>query len=75
MRVMVISEHCNQTMSAGIITKKGADKQTMYFNYCCETVVYYCYNKSLRAKVVTEFIYQFLNEHKFTTLEAYEGYI
>ncbi len=63
---------CNQTLSAGIITKNNGTEQR--FRYRCETRSCPMYNKGPRAKIVTDFCIDFLDDHQFTTKSNYENY-
>ena len=63
---------CNQTLSAGITTKKQGTEQR--FRYRCETKACPMYDKGPRAKVVTDFCIDFLDQHRFTTQSNYDNY-
>ena len=72
MRKMVICGECKHFMSSGITTKiKNNEKR--YF-YRCDTVGCSRKNKSIRPKVIVDFIYDFLDANYFATETAYEHY-
>lgn len=68
-------------MSAGVTIKKNKAGTTNYFFYRCDTKdckinVNGCKVKqNVRAKVVLDFAYQFLEQNKFTHKKAYEHYL
>ena len=74
MRGMVICSECGEFMSAGITPKKTKKGVTNYFYYRCDTDDCDRFGKSVRAKVLTEFIYAYLNTKPFSTVEAYSHY-
>jgi hypothetical protein len=75
LRGMVLCGDCTQPMSAGLTTKHNKSGKTNYFLYRCDTVGCPNHNKSVRAKVLTEFVYAFLETHVFDTKEVYEHYL
>lgn len=74
MRGMVICGQCGEAMTAGITNKPKADKR--YFYYRCETDKEECDRtpRSIRAKVVLDYIKGFLAEKPFSSREAYQHY-
>lgn len=77
MRGMVLCSACRQPMSAGITTKRYKESDELKeqrFLFRCETFGCEQRGMSCRAKWPLHFIYQFLDEHKFTSLKHYEDY-
>ncbi len=73
---MVICNSCGEKMSAGITTKKNSDgsvKQRIFY-YRCNTPTCDRYNKSTRARVVINFVKEFLNKKPFSNQEMYQRY-
>ena len=80
MNGMIICNDCKESMSAGITKKyegSGEDKKLIELRlfYRCDTEDCRFFNKSCRAKYVTDFIYDFLDKHKFTSREEYKHYL
>jgi len=80
MNGMIICNDCKEPMSAGIMKKyqgSGDSKRLIELRllYRCDTEDCRFFNKSCRAKYVTDFIYDFLDKHKFTSREEYEHYL
>ncbi|HSX48767.1 MAG TPA: recombinase family protein [Candidatus Saccharimonadales bacterium] len=76
LRGIVICEYCGQPRTSGITPKKSkSGKVTNYFYYRCDTPKCKFYGKSTRAKFVVNFVYDFLDTHKFTSKEIYDHYI
>ncbi len=82
LRRIVYCGHCNEQMSTGITVKYSKTDKTNYFNFRCDTVG--CkitlpsgrkVNQNVRGKVVLDFVYQFLEENKFTDKRAYNHYL
>lgn len=82
LRRIVYCGHCNESMSAGVTVKYSPKGKTNYFNFRCDTDG--CkitlpsgrkVNQNVRGKVILDFVYQFLEEHKFTDERAYNHYI
>lgn len=74
MRHMVICQDCGEGMSAGLTTKKTEDETRKYFYYRCETEGCKSQNKSVRAKVIIDFICDYLATHNFANRQAYDHY-
>lgn len=74
MRSKVFCAECKQPMHTGLTTKKLKAGKTHYFYYRCESEGCKARNKSVRANVITDFVYKFLDENKFNSKEAYEQY-
>ena len=76
LRGMVFCAECGKSMSTGITSKKNkkTDKTTHYFYYRCETAGCKSQDKSLRAKVIQEFVIDFLEKHRFESEKVYEHY-
>lgn len=70
LRGLVYCSHCGKTFSSGIIKKKDGN----YYRYRCETEGCTMQNKGPRAKIVTDFAIDFLDQNRFTTRSNYELY-
>lgn len=66
----VYCSHCDGLMQAGIST--GKTKKYYYFR--CQTVGCERYNKNTRAKVVIDFVLNYLEKKPFASKKAYESY-
>ncbi len=75
MRGMVLCGDCDEPMSAGITSKKWKGAVTNYFYYRCENDECEKYGKSLRAKVVMDYIYQYLEGKPFSSQKSYDHYV
>lgn len=76
LRGLVQCGYCLHTMSTGITVKKNLKGiKTQYFYYRCFNKKCAFFNKSVRAKVVVDFVYQFLEQHKFVSKDAYKHYL
>ncbi len=82
LRRIVYCGHCNEQMSTGITVKYSKTGKTNYFNFRCDTPG--CkitlpsgrkVNQNVRGKIVLDFVYQFLEENKFTDKRAYNHYL
>lgn len=82
LRKIVYCGHCNRQMSTGVTVKYSGKKKTNYFNFRCDTDG--CkitlsggrkVNQNVRGKVILDFVYQFLEENKFTDKRAYDHYV
>lgn len=75
LRDMIICIGCTEAMSSGITTTKNSrGEKTNRYYYRCETQGCELYNKSVRPKVILDFVYDFLEKHHFDTEEAYQNY-
>lgn len=72
MRGCVFCGKCNSPMISGITTKKSKKGITRYYYYRCENKK--CETKSVRAHVVVNFVYDFLENTPFSNRKAYEHY-
>lgn len=72
MRGMVICKYCGETMSAGITTKKK--EGVGYFYFRCEEDGCRNKDKSVRAKIILEFIKKYLDAKPFSNETAYRNY-
>ena len=78
LRGMIHCGFCQQTLTSGITTKKDPEtKQILVsrYYYRCETDTCTFRNKSIRAKVVVDYVIEFLSTHLFTTEANYESYL
>lgn len=82
LRKLVFCGHCSKSMSTGITVKQAKSGAINYFNFRCDTKG--CkiklpsgkkVNQNVRAKVILAFVYQFLEQNKFTHKNAYEHYL
>ena len=71
---MVVCGDCGEPMSAGLTSKKTKEGVTKYFYYRCETDDCKRYGKSLRAKIITTYIYDYLDKKPFSSPESYNHY-
>lgn len=74
MRGMIICNECGENMHAGITPKKTKDGFTKYYYIRCDTDDCSQYGKSIRARVVIDYIKEFLDTKPFSTPEAYKHY-
>lgn len=74
MRGMIICEECGESMSAGITPKKNKDEVTKYFYYRCDTDFCKRKGKSVRANVIMNYIYAFLDTKPFSSKASYDHY-
>lgn len=80
MRGMIICGHCGQKMTSGITVKPKQGKS--YFFYRCDTPNCYISKKSgksvkqnVRAKVILDFVYEYLEKHNFADKTSYELFL
>jgi len=74
MREMVMCSECNEPMTAGITSKNNKDGKTNYFYYRCDNEDCQRKGKSTRAKVVMDYIYNYLEKKPFSSPESYTHY-
>ncbi|MBI4592385.1 recombinase family protein [Candidatus Uhrbacteria bacterium] len=75
LRGMVSCSFCQKPMSSGIVGKKNKSKGTTgIYYYRCETKGCERPKKSLRARVVMQFVLDFLETHLFATRSNYEAF-
>lgn len=71
----VFCHECGEPKSAGITRKKTkSGKQTNYFYYRCETEGCTFKNKSTRAKVVIDYVLDYLKQQPFSSKESHKHY-
>lgn len=82
LRRIVFCGHCGNPMSAGVTIKQNKNAPpTNYFFYRCDTknckinVNGRRVKQNVRAKVILDFVYQFLEQNKFGNKKAYEHYL
>lgn len=75
LRGLIYCYFCNFPMVAGITSKKSKSSMKYYFYFRCDTPSCKFENKSVRGKIIVDFVIKFLNEHKFTSPDVYEHYI
>jgi len=66
---IVYCKSCGKTLSSGITTSK-----TPAYRYRCETDGCPMKNKGPRAKIITDFCIDYLDQYRFTTRTNYENY-
>lgn len=74
LRGVVCCAYCGKTFSSGLTSKDRKDGRIYYYNYKCETDDCVFRNKSVRAKKVLEYAYDFLDKHVFDTESNYEKF-
>lgn len=75
MRGMVFCADCDEVMTAGISTKPNREGKPSYFYFRCTTEDCPKHNKSVRAKVLTGFIRDFLEKRPFSSQQSYDHYV
>jgi hypothetical protein len=83
LRGKVICGYCGSPLSSGITSKKTKiEGKKYYYYYRCDNPDCFIKNKSgkkikhhIRAKVILDFVYQFLDEHNFTSQQSYDHYL
>lgn len=75
LRGMIICSSCGRPMSAGLTTKKLPNEVRRYFFYRCDRVGCVRKGKSIRAKVILDFVLDFVKKHPLTDPDTYEAYI
>jgi hypothetical protein len=71
MREMVICNNCNEVMTPSIPTNRYGKK---YFYYRCDNEDCERYGKSIRARMVMEYIYKYLDTKPFSSQASYSHY-
>lgn len=76
LRGMVFCSECGEPRSTGITPKKDKNGKgtKKYFYYRCDTPDCKLYNKSTRAKVIIDYVNDFLSTKPFSSKTAYEHY-
>jgi site-specific DNA recombinase len=74
LRGKVFCAECEDACSSGITPKKDKRGVTNYFYYRCETDGCKRYGKSTRAKVVIDYVNEFLAKKPFSSKATYEHY-
>ena len=75
LRGIVACGYCNKPFSSGLTPKKLKDGVVHYYFYKCETDGCEFKNKSVRAKHVLNYAYEFLNTHLFVDRSSYDNYV
>ena len=73
-RGMVICDDCGMPMTAGITPKKGKNMTTNYYYFRCDTHKCPRKNKSIRGKIIIEFVIELFEKYRFDNREAYEQF-
>ncbi|MDB5260542.1 MAG: Recombinase [Candidatus Nomurabacteria bacterium] len=73
LRDAVICE-CGESLQAGITAKKTKKGTIRYFYYRCDNRDCPRYGKSIRAKVILDYIYHLLEKKPFSSKRSYEHY-
>lgn len=76
LRGIVICANCQEPMSSGITSKKSkvSGKKTLYFYYRCETKGCHRCDKSVRAKILIDYVCDYLSEKPFSSEQSYKHY-
>lgn len=76
LRGMVFCNECKESMSAGITSKhnRSKTKTTNYFYYRCENKACKACGKSVRAKVIVDYVKNYLAEKPFSNERAYKHF-
>ena len=74
LRGRVYCSECEEPRSSGITHKKDKSGSKHYFYYRCDTPGCKLQNKSTRAKVIINFVNDFLAQKPFSSKTAYEHY-
>ncbi len=74
MRGMIICGECDELMSAGNTSKQTRDGVVKYFYYRCDNTECLKKGKSVRAKIVMDYITSFLNMKPFSSQASYDHY-
>jgi site-specific DNA recombinase len=74
MSEMVYCGCCGDKMTTGITTKKTKKGTDRYFYYRCDNDFCQNKNKSVRARVILNYVYKYLDTKPFSSKEAYEHY-
>ncbi len=75
LRDMVICSDCGDSMTAGITAKKSTNGNvTRYFYYRCDTEGCEKYGKSVRAKVIIDYVIELFSKKPFSTKKSYDHY-
>lgn len=75
LRGIVCCGYCGKPFSSGLTYKVRKDGRIGYYNYKCETDICEFEGKSVRAKYILEYAYDFLAEHLFTAKEDYDNFV
>lgn len=75
LRGVVYCGYCNQTFSSGLTYKKLKAGKAAYYYYKCETDGCKFKGKSIRAKVILDYAYTFLDTYMFTTKSNYAHFV
>lgn len=82
LRGRIICGHCGRPMTSGVTPKRNKQGVTNYYYYRCDT--HGCkiskssgklVKQNVRAKIVLDFVYKYLEENRFTHREVYRHYI
>lgn len=74
LRGIVFCGYCNKSFSSGLTPKKLKEGTVYYYFYKCETEGCEFKGKSVRANVMLEYAYEFLDTYLFTTEDNYHTY-
>jgi DNA invertase Pin-like site-specific DNA recombinase len=74
MRGMIICDECGEIMHAGITPKKSKNGIVRYFYYRCDNDICARHGKSVRAKIIMDYIYNFLDKKPFSSQVSYDHY-
>lgn len=71
---MVSCAECGDTMTTGLTSKKTSKGKTNYFYYRCENDECGRRSKNTRAKVIIDFVKEYMRANPFSNPDAYEHY-
>lgn len=74
MRGMIICDECSTKMQASIARKVSKGKTTRYFYFRCDTQTCKRWGKSIRAKVIVDFVVDFLKNNSLAKKDSYKKY-
>lgn len=75
MRKMVVCGYCNQNFTASITHKHSkSGKESWYYYFLCDTPGCKFNHKSVRAKVIIDFVLEFLKGLKYDNPKLYTSY-
>ncbi len=75
LRNIVCCGYCNKTFSSGLTRKELKSGTTWYYFYKCETEGCEFQGRSVRAGIVLNYAYSFLEKYHFTTKTNYTKYV
>lgn len=74
LRGRVMCGYCNSPLVSAITPKKNKDSTTNYYYYRCDDPMCENKNKSMRAKIILDFVIDFIKTYSLATTELYKIY-